>query len=454
MDPQQLRDMKRALGRRLAELRTRRGLTQDDLGRLVHSNRSTVGNVEVGRQVSDRVFWVQCESLLKAGGELISGYDEYRAGEIQHREEKAEAARHARWGAVLDHRTITEASSPIRTRGGDEPPALPAGSSPAAANLVAMIDEVDDLRRSLNATLTPGPINDAGLDEWGKIVTRHGRATRDRSTGALLRDIADDLIELKELISRRPSASALRCLTGMAAQMSGLLCLVLCRIDDKASALRWARTGRLAAVEAGNPMIQAWVLAQEAHAHYYSADFHDAVEAARHAQEIAGHKASAGTALAAAIEARTHAATGRRKQTRAALGRAEDCLSRLEGEALSASAFGYSEAQLRFHEENAYTRLGDVSAALAAQERALQLCSPGDYTDWALTRLDRATCLTTTGDASDALDTLTETIGSLEGPKRQGIIADRARRVLDALPPTQRSSSTAQDIRALLIQPQ
>lgn len=454
MDPQQLSDVKRALGRRLAGWRTTRGLTQDDVARGVHSTRSTVANVESGRQVVDRVFWAQCESLLQAGGELITGYDEYRSLEIRHQEEKTEAARQARWGAVLNHPMIAEASSPAQAQGRHKPFALPEGPSRAAADLSAAMGEVDGLRRSLNEALTLGPINGAGLDEWERILTHHGRATRDRSTGALLRDIAGDLTELKELIGRRPSASALRRLTGMAAQMSGLLCLVLCRIDDKTAAHRWARTGRLAAIEAGDPMIQAWVLAQEAHAHYYSADFREAVTVARHAQEVAGHKASAGTALAAAIEARTHAATGRREETRAALGRAEDLLSRLEGDALSASAFGYSEAQLRFHEENAYTRLGEVDAALAAQERALELCSPGDYTDWALTRLDRATCLTTTGDASDALDSLAETIGSLDEAKRLGIIAERARLVLDALPAAQRSSSTAQDLRALLTQAQ
>ncbi|WP_018833829.1 helix-turn-helix domain-containing protein [Salinispora tropica] len=97
MDPQQLKDVKRALGRRLAAWRKTRGLIQDDVARLVNSTRSTVAGVERGEQVVDRVFWVQCESLLQAGGELIDGYDEYRSFEIRHREEEADAARHARW---------------------------------------------------------------------------------------------------------------------------------------------------------------------------------------------------------------------------------------------------------------------------------------------------------------------------------------------------------------------
>lgn len=94
----------KALGRRLAAWRKTRGLIQDDVARLVNSTRSTVAGVERGEQVVDRVFWVQCESLLHAGGELIAGYDEYRSFEISHREERADAARHARWDTVLSQR--------------------------------------------------------------------------------------------------------------------------------------------------------------------------------------------------------------------------------------------------------------------------------------------------------------------------------------------------------------
>ncbi|SCF42831.1 Tetratricopeptide repeat-containing protein [Micromonospora matsumotoense] len=458
MDPQQISDVKRALGRRLAGRRRARGLTQDDVARRVHSTRSTVANVESGRQVVDRVFWVQCDSLLQADGELISGYDEYRFLDVRHKEEKAEAARQARWGAVLDHQAIVEASATDRDASpGSAVPAPTLGlrrdrrrTEPAEVGFPAVMDEVDGLRRSLNEALSMGPVTAAGLDEWERIVAHHGRATRDHSSGTLLRGIAGDLTELTELIGRSPSASALRRLTGMVAQMSGLMCLVLCRIDDRIAAYRWARTARLAAVEAGDPMIRSWVLAQEAHVYYYSADFRETVNLARHARDVAGHEASVGTVLAAAIEARALAAMGRREETRTALGRAEGLLSRLEGNALSASAFGYSEAQLRFHEGNAYTRLGEVDPALAAQDRALELCSPGDYTDWALTRLDRATCLTRMGHASDAVESLAETIGSLDEAKRQGIIAERARIVLGELPPVQRSSSTARDLRAVL----
>jgi hypothetical protein len=105
----------------------------------------------------------------------------------------------------------------------------------------------------------------------------------------------------------------------------------------------------------------------------------------------------------------------------------------------------------RFHEGNAYTHLHDVPAALKAQDRALELCAPGDYTDRAMTRLDRARCLTDTGDMSAALAYATETLTTLTERQRQGIITLRGYEVLNGLPKVQKVLSAARDLRDLLM---
>jgi len=76
------------------------------------------------------------------------------------------------------------------------------------------------------------------------------------------------------------------------------------------------------------------------------------------------------------------------------MGTAEQIHGVLTGTALAASAFGYAESQLRFHE----------------------------------------------GDALTALD----------GPRRQGVITGRGRALLCALTPAQRSSRAARELRATL----
>jgi hypothetical protein len=114
------------------------------------------------------------------------------------------------------------------------------------------------------------------------------------------------------------------------------------------------------------------------------------------------------------------------------------------------SAFGYTPAQLAFHAGSAWTILRDTTAGLAATSRALELCAPGDYADWALARLDRAACIAIDGDAAAALGYAAETLQALDAPRRQGIISDRGRELLAMLPAPARSLPAASDVRGLL----
>jgi len=117
---------------------------------------------------------------------------------------------------------------------------------------------------------------------------------------------------------------------------------------------------------------------------------------------------------------------------------------------MTTSAFGYTEAQSRFHESSAYTRLGEVRAALAAQDRALALCRPDDYTDWALTRLDRATCIARQGDPVTAVAYAIDTLAQLGTEQRQGVITLRATELARALPTAFQSASAARELNDLL----
>jgi transcriptional regulator with XRE-family HTH domain len=311
--------------------------------------------------------------------------------------------------------------------------------------------DVDLVRRELDNALSEGTMGQAALDDWERMVIRYGRATRDQPVGALLEDISADLAELKLAIQRHRSASALRQLTRIAAQMSGLMGLIAVKLGDRRSFRGWARTARLAASEAGDPVTHSWVLAQESYGHYYNSDFREAAEVACHAQDIVRASPCVGAALAAALEGRAQAAMGNGQAAHAALARAEDVLSYLRGDELAPSAFGYNEGQLRFHEGSAYTSLHDVRSAFGAQARALELCLPGDYTDWAMTRLDRAICLAYDGDISAALSYAMDTLAGLTESQRRGIITHRGYDLLDGLPARQNALDEARDFRELLM---
>ncbi len=328
----------------------------------------------------------------------------------------------------------------------------PSGYADVANDQSSRLEQIEILRQEMNQAIGAGAVAEATLEDWERGAIRYARATRDRPPTVLVGSISNDLAELRLLISGHRSASALRRLIRVMAQLSGLMCLEFCKLDDRSAFQRWARTARLAANEAGDPETISWILAQEAYGIYYAGDLPEAIDVARSAYE-AVRTPCVGRALAAALEARAHAAMGRDRETREALDRAEVVLGRLDEDSLTPSAFGYNESSFRFHEGNAYTHLRNVTSALKAQDRAMELCSRDDYTDWAMVRLDRADCIAYSGDITSGLEYATGVMSDLSADERNGIIIARGRKILRALPAKEQKLPVAVGFHELLMLP-
>jgi DNA-binding XRE family transcriptional regulator len=93
VDRQAIADARRRLGHQLAELRKAAGYSQHAFAPLTHYTRSTIANVEVGRQHAPRSFWQLCDDVLSANGTLTGGYDDLQALIRQHHEALARALR-------------------------------------------------------------------------------------------------------------------------------------------------------------------------------------------------------------------------------------------------------------------------------------------------------------------------------------------------------------------------
>lgn len=326
---------------------------------------------------------------------------------------------------------------PYASLGFKELHTLPAVGSALAA------DRLEQLRRGLVASVADGALSVTAIEDLEETVVRYGVLARDRPAPLLLADLTADIAEVYALMDRpRPLSSALA-LTRVVANMCGLVCLTLIKLDRRAEFRAWARVARTTARETGDPDTVSWVLAQEAYGHYYAADYNEALTVCRGAQRVAGGVPRVGAVLAAALEARILGAQGDRPGCELAIGRAETGLAALPDGLINDSAFGYDEGQLRFHQGNAYTHLGDTGAAWDAQTRALELCGPTDFMDRAFTRLDRATCLIGDGDVATGLTYALETINALTDHQRAGIIALRGRQLLEALPAAQRRALPA-----------
>jgi hypothetical protein len=89
-------EQRRALGRRLAALRSRSGFSQWEFAPLTGYSRSTLSDAELGRHRLRREFWERCDEALASGGMLIAAYDqiEAQAMEVRRRaRSRAQAAR-------------------------------------------------------------------------------------------------------------------------------------------------------------------------------------------------------------------------------------------------------------------------------------------------------------------------------------------------------------------------
>jgi transcriptional regulator with XRE-family HTH domain len=357
---------------------------------------------------------------------------------------KATSAEQERFEVSL---RISVASPPkVAGQESDMTAAQTEGSMNPSSSAGEVLVRVELLRRAVNDTVGAGSIPQARLDDWEQVALRHGRATRYRPAGMLLVELTADCAELQRLLNLRQPSSSLRRLTRVMAQMAGLMSLTFIKLNQNTASRSWARTARLAADQAGDPATQSWVRAQDAYTAYYSGDLAAAVELGKHAQALAGKTSCVGVALAAALEGRAQARLDRRAETYAALSTADAALTRLDDECIIESAFGYNEAQLRFHEGNALTHLHDTDAAQVAQQRALQLYPDQDYMDRALVRLDRAACLTHDGELEAAMDEATHTLTDLTPGQREGIIAMRAGELLAAIPADARMLSPVRDL--------
>src|SRR5262245_43222217 len=83
---------RRTLGRQLADHRQAAGLRQEELATLVHYGRSSVANIETGRQKGSRPFWQRCDEILNTDGALLAAHEATEASIQQQRERASRSA--------------------------------------------------------------------------------------------------------------------------------------------------------------------------------------------------------------------------------------------------------------------------------------------------------------------------------------------------------------------------
>jgi hypothetical protein len=88
----EITEARRVLGRQLAELRQAAGYNQHEFAPLTCYGRSTIANVETGRQQVPRAFWARCDEALGTEGALVTGFDRITAMVQERRRDAVRAA--------------------------------------------------------------------------------------------------------------------------------------------------------------------------------------------------------------------------------------------------------------------------------------------------------------------------------------------------------------------------
>ena len=309
---------------------------------------------------------------------------------------------------------------------------------------------IESLRQGLSDAITEGAMTEAGLDDWEQTMLRYGKATRDRPAGLLLAHLTIDLAELKRAFLRYRSASALRRLTRVTAQMSGLMCLTLIKMDERRAFRGWARVARTAALKAGDPLTHSWVLAQEAYGQYYAGDLDDAVDLARHAQDVVRNARVSVLPLrrrSKPAHAPPLVAIKKQGTLFSEPKRFWRAWMAIRSQRLRLGTTRHSFGSTRVTPTPISTTRGRLGRR---RNGRWSFVPPTDFMDRALTRLDRASCLAHDGDTSTGMRYATGTLVNLSNQQRRGLITLRAHEIVAALPAEQQAHTAVRELRDLL----
>jgi transcriptional regulator with XRE-family HTH domain len=149
-------EQRRALGRRLAALRSRAGFSQWEFAPLTGYSRSTLSDAELGRHRLRREFWQRCDDALRADGALIAAYDRIEVQASAARRSarsQAQAAREEQASQRL-HALLPDEPGPARAPREASPAALE-NADPEAPRTV--VERCPHCRQPVTVMIVPAP---------------------------------------------------------------------------------------------------------------------------------------------------------------------------------------------------------------------------------------------------------------------------------------------------------
>jgi transcriptional regulator with XRE-family HTH domain len=353
-EPEAVAEARHALGAELSAYRRAVSCTQARLAELAGYSRSTIANVETGRQKVPRRFWERADAALRTGGVLASGYDEV---EVIARRELRAAAR------------LASSARTARSPGGHSPG--PRDVLEAPPHMASLPEPASCQQREQRG----GPLDVARLVS----MRQHLKAIDNAHGGGTVLPMATSYLkhEITPLLNGQGGSPA-RALIEVVAEFqhdTGWAAYDASQQDLATgyfgSALRFAHA-------AGNRMLGARILAAMSHQAIYLGRLRQAIDFAQAARaatrQIATPRAAA---MLAAMEACAHAAAGDAKLSAQALDDAANALTCVTNGEPDPDWLDFDEGGYWGHAARAYRDLGDLHKAEEYAEKSAGLCLPG-----------------------------------------------------------------------------
>ncbi|MEU2977205.1 XRE family transcriptional regulator [Streptomyces hirsutus] len=314
--------------------------------------------------------------------------------------------------------------------------------------------QVDAARRSVDRTLAIGTVSTTQLDLLDEQVLWAREQYVYTPPAPMVKVLLGHLAEVEDLAAHRQLAAVQVRLSELTAVLATLVADALMKLGHLPRSQSWYATARNAADDSGNAELRARVRAQAAILPFYYGPLEAAVSLAREARIICRGRPSATAAFALAAEARALAKLGDIEGTESALRYAAAAFERSgAGSATGNDAFGFPERRFRLYESGTLTALGRTTQARRVQEAALDLYPAKTGIDPALLQFEAAICLVQDHSPSEACQLAGATFLRISTAHRTPIVEERAREVIEALPPGIRCSRVARELREILALP-
>jgi transcriptional regulator with XRE-family HTH domain len=470
-EPDGIDEARRALGRQLAAVRKAIGYSQTELAARVGYSRSTIANLETGRQDAAAEFWRDCDTVLGTAGDLSAAHEEIAAIRRRHRQQVAAQARAARQTKVRELQAAgmgaAEAASMLLEADREDapPPSRPGagrGHRLGDRSLFSPAEEDDMRRRTLLSLMTAGLATTAfgpeparrlldlaltseprSIDDWQLACGDHLYAIRTRAPHLIHDDILLDLLTIQRQMDQSGAGEVTELHRVMAA-MSTLYANVLTRLGEHGAALRWWRTANTAADASGDLNVRLLVRGHAAGFGLYG-QRHPAtvLHLTQKAELLAGHRPAPWLTQIISTQAKALSLLGRHEAAKHALTRLDNAVP----EAVSSAPIPtyWTTDQIHFTQSWVYAAAGEEAKADAARDQVLAHAL--DYQYHANVRLHEAMCTVVKGGVDHGVRQAATVLDALPQHHHSQMITETARVVLRAVPLEQHGRAAVGELR-------